>query len=389
VVACVLAAIIIRSSLEPVLGERNIFMFFVIASFVAAWHGGVWSGIAAALAGYLVANYCFVEPRWTFLPLFKAGRTDLIGYFSITGTAIVLLEALHRANRDAEKAMLLAESRGERLRSGMDEIEKANTEIRRLNAELEQRVRDRTAELEAVNRELEAFSYSVSHDLRAPVRSITAFSQAVLEDYQDKLDEEGVKYLRFAADAGKRMNVLIEDLLNLSRVTRVELIRGEVDLSALAQGVVANLRKQEPQCVVEVDIAPDLRVQADLGLLRIALENLFGNAWKFTSRTSKAKINLSSIDENGAVLFFIRDNGVGFDTAHAHRLFGVCQRLHSAQQFPGSGVGLATVKRIFNRHGGKIWAEAKVNERATFYFSLPKTSSDSCQAPAAQVRTAN
>lgn len=360
--------------LEPMLGQRSLFMFFILASFVAAWQGGVWPGIFTACLGFVVADYCFIEPRWSFYPLLKADWTHWVSYFGVTGTAIVLLEALHRANHRAENATLLAERRGEQLRSGMDEI-------RRLNAELEQRVRDRTAELELVNKELESFSFSVSHDLRAPLRSITGFTGAVLEDYRDKLDENGVKYLQYAADAGRRMSALIEDLMNLSRVTRAEIHREDVDLSALASHIVADLRKQEPQRSVEIRIADNLVTEGDEGLLRIALENLIRNAWKFTSQTPCAIIELGSTLENGTVRFFLRDNGAGFDMAHASRLFGAFQRMHSIQEFPGTGVGLATVKRIFNRHGGQIWAGAKVNEGATFYFTLPGAPASPSRAP--------
>jgi PAS domain S-box-containing protein len=247
----------------------------------------------------------------------------------------------------------------------------AEDDILKLNAELEKRVRDRTAALEAANRELEAFSYSVSHDLRAPLRSITGFSTALLEEYGDHLDEQGLKYLQFAREAGQRMTRLIEDLMDLSRATRGELRHQEVDLSALATLVVAELRKREPRRPIEIEIAPKLLAHGDEGLLRIALENLLGNAWKFTVRHPQPRIEVGAASREGSPLYFVRDNGAGFNMAHAGRLFGVFQRLHSQDEFPGTGIGLATVRRIFHRHGGEVWAEGKINEGATFYFTLP------------------
>jgi PAS domain S-box-containing protein len=249
----------------------------------------------------------------------------------------------------------------------------AEEETLRLNVELEQRVRERTAALEAANRELEAFTYSVSHDLRAPLRSLNGFTKALLEDYSDKLDEQGVRYLEFAHEASERMGRLIEDLLDLSRVSRGELSRQKVDLGAVGASVMKELQKQEPQRSLEVIIAPKLIAQGDEGLLRIALANLLSNAWKFTNRQLTPRIELGAIQQNGAPVFFVRDNGAGFNMANANRLFGVFQRLHSQDEFPGTGVGLATVHRILVRHGGNIWAESQVDQGATFYFTLPES----------------
>jgi hypothetical protein len=248
----------------------------------------------------------------------------------------------------------------------------AELEISRLNAELERRVRERTAQLEATNRELEAFAYSVSHDLRAPLRSIRGFSELLLESHARQLDAAGQELLRRACDSSQRMNRLIDDLLKLSRVGWSELHWQPVNLTAIAEAVVAELRRAEPTRAVEVVIARNLRAQGDERLLRILLENLLGNAWKFTKPRPDARIEFGAGAEP-ELAFFVRDNGVGFDPAHAGKLFGVFQRLHSAEEFPGTGIGLATVQRIVKRHCGRVWATGAVNGGATFYFSLPES----------------
>jgi PAS domain S-box-containing protein len=246
----------------------------------------------------------------------------------------------------------------------------AQREILRLNAELERRVRERTAQLEAVNRELEAFCYSVSHDLRAPLRSIRGFSEVLLQRYAEKLDAKGQEFLRRACDSSQHMDRLIEDLLQLSRLGRAALQPRGVDLSGLAADLAAELRQAQPERQVEVIIAPGLRVKGDERLLRIALQNLLSNAWKFTTRQSRPCVEVG-VQPSPPRTFFVRDNGAGFDMNYAGKLFGVFQRLHSSSEFPGTGIGLATVQRIINRHGGRIWAEGKLNQGATFYFRLP------------------
>jgi light-regulated signal transduction histidine kinase (bacteriophytochrome) len=223
--------------------------------------------------------------------------------------------------------------------------------------------------LEAINRELEAFSYSVSHDLRAPLRSIRGFSEVLLQRYSSSLDQRGQEFLKRTCESSQQMDRLIEDLLQLSRVSRAELQHRPVNLSNLAVAIGAELRQAEPDRSVEFIVAPNLCAHADERLLRVVLENLLRNAWKFTAKQPKACIEFGFSPERPA--FFVRDNGAGFDMAYADKLFGVFQRLHSAAEFPGTGVGLATVQRIINRHGGLTWAEGAPARGATFYFSLP------------------
>jgi signal transduction histidine kinase len=249
--------------------------------------------------------------------------------------------------------------------------QRAEEEVRALNATLEQQVRDRTSQLEAVNRELESFSYSVSHDLRAPLRGLDGFSRALLEDYDHVLDEEGRDYLRRIRAASQHMGCLIDDILNLARVSRTELRRAPIDLSSLAASVAEDLQRSDPSRNVTFVIAPNLRATGDPRLLRILLENLLHNACKFSSTRPAARIECGQSVHDGGTAYFVRDNGVGFDMAYAHKLFGAFQRLHTEAEFPGTGVGLATVQRIVNRHGGRVWAESQIGHGATFSFTLP------------------
>jgi signal transduction histidine kinase len=242
--------------------------------------------------------------------------------------------------------------------------------LRASEARLEARVAQRTAELTHANQELESFSYSVSHDLRAPLRAIDGFSQALLEDEGERLSPEGRQRLQRMLGAATRMGQLIDDLLQLSRVSRAEMRRERVDLSALAREVAEELKRSEPRRDVTFDIAQGLEAQGDAQLLRVALENLLGNAWKFTSRRPTARIELFAQCREGHLQYTVRDNGVGFNMAYAAKLFSPFQRLHKAADFPGTGIGLATVQRIVHRHGGHIEAEAGPGAGATFRFTL-------------------
>jgi len=256
-------------------------------------------------------------------------------------------------------------------------IEEQKQELQQHATRLEQRVAERTKELErralelqAANSELDAFAYSVSHDLRAPLRSIDGFSQVLLEDYGAQLDEGGRDSLQRVRAASQRMATLIDDLLKLARVTRTEMRTERVDLSGMAREIVLDIQRTAPDRQVEFAIAPGLEAQGDSRLLRVVLDNLLRNGWKYTGKQAQPRVEFTAVDENGGRVFVVKDNGAGFDMKYADKLFGVFQRLHSITEFEGTGVGLATVRRIINRHGGRIWAEGIVDQGATFYFTL-------------------
>src|SRR2546422_2375043 len=263
-------------------------------------------------------------------------------------------------------------------------IEDQDRELRRYATELEQRVAERTQELQerheavrrnaaellAANQELDAFAYSVSHDLRAPLRSIDGFSHVLLEDYAAQLDQAGQDSLHRVRAASQRMATLIDDLLKLARVTRAEMRTELVDLSSMARDIVVDIQRTTPDRQVDFAIASGLEAQGDSRLLRVVLDNLLRNSWKYTGKRLEPRVEFAAVHENGGRVFLVRDNGAGFDMRYADKLFGVFQRLHSAAEFEGTAVGLATVRRIITRHGGRIWAEGAVDRGATFYFTL-------------------
>jgi len=266
-----------------------------------------------------------------------------------------------------------AEAANQELTKEVKERKRAEEEVNLLNTELERRVVERTGQLDAANKELEAFSYSVSHDLRAPLRAIDGFSKAILDEYSETLDNQARHYLERVRTGIRKMSRLIDDLLNLSRMSRAVLRKESIDLTVLAREIVADLQDREPSRKVAVEIADGLCARGDAQLTTIVLVNLLGNAWKYTAKRPEAQIAFGSENQGNEVVFHVRDNGAGFDMAYADKLFAPFQRLHRDSEFEGNGIGLATIQRIVLRHGGRIWAKAAVNEGATFFFTMEKS----------------
>jgi light-regulated signal transduction histidine kinase (bacteriophytochrome) len=252
-------------------------------------------------------------------------------------------------------------------------VEQMNTELRREvveRARAEKALRSANAATGAANKELEAFSYSVAHDLRAPLRGIDGFSQALVEDCAENISAEGKVYIGHLRDSAQHMARLIDGLLSLSRLGRTEICRARINLASIARTVLARLRRDHPERSVEMIIPAEIMADGDGRLLEIVFENLLGNAWKFTGKRADARVEVGELFQDGQQVCFVRDNGAGFDTAYAEKLFAVFQRLHTVSEFAGSGIGLANVERIIRRHGGRIWGEGKVGQGATFYFTL-------------------
>jgi light-regulated signal transduction histidine kinase (bacteriophytochrome) len=239
----------------------------------------------------------------------------------------------------------------------------------------------RAKQLEDSNKELESYSYSIAHDLRAPLRSITAFSQILLEEAGGRLNAIEKDYLNRVVNAGKFMANLIDDILELSRITRIDIEHRDVDISAMARECLQSLQASNPERKVELQVQPDMHVTGDPRLLRIILQNLLSNAWKFTSERENPKIQIGAADDRNQTVFFVKDNGIGFDVKYSDKVFGIFQRLHKTEEFEGTGIGLASVQRAIHRHGGKVWVNAKEQKGATFYFTLPEDSAVTNKQP--------
>ena len=370
---------------QPTIIPADVPILYLLAIVPTAIFFGFGPAILVCVLSLLAYDFFFIPPLHQFAILSSMKGAPILVIFLVVGVLFsYLASSLRKKNLEAHKEIIArkqSEAELTRYRDHLeelvkqrtDELEKANLSLNQditARQQTEEELRQRTAELEASIKELEAFSYSVSHDLRAPLRSMAGFSRAMLEDYSEKLDEHGKQYLRHIEDSSAVMGQLIDDLLKLSRVTRSAINYGKVDLSDMAQKIVTELVKSESQRRVNVVIAPDIIVYGDRNLLQLVLKNLLDNAWKFSSKVAEPRIEMGVIEYNGKPAYFIRDNGAGFDMTFADKLFQPFQRLHQPSEFTGTGIGLATVQRIIRRHGGAIWAESKVGEGSTFFFTL-------------------
>ncbi len=315
--------------------------------------------IVACGATHLMEIWVIWHPTY-----WLSGSAKAITALASVTTAILLIKLVPQALRLPSPSHV--ERANAALKKEIIEHRRAEKEIENQQIALERA----NAELLTANAELQSFSYSVSHDLRAPLRTIDGFSAALSEDCADRLDDEGKAHLNRIRAAAQRMSALIDDLLSLSQLSRTAMQWRTLDITALARSIAGDLHTEQPQRQIELDIQEGLTVTADPGLMRIALVNLLGNAWKFTSKRARGRVEVGQSAVHGVMAFFVRDNGAGFDPAHADRLFGAFQRLHGMSEFPGTGIGLATVQRIIHRHGGRVWAEGAVDRGATFYFTV-------------------
>ena len=340
-------------------------IMYFIATGVIAYFYGAGPSIFASILGVLAFGYFFIPPELAVWPIANTPLGWAAWVAFLLGTSLVAVAMVLIRNSQHRTRLALMQAEHE-----LVVRRQAEEALRELNETLEQRVRERTAALEASNKELEAFSYSVSHDLRAPLRIIDGFSHALVEDYHNKLDEEGREDVKWIRDSAQKMAQLIDDLLRLSRVGRVEMSIEEVNLSEMADSIIHDLKRQSGDRKVRITVQPGILAQADADMMHIALENLLGNSWKFTSQTPNACIEFGETREGDERVYFVKDNGAGFDMKYAGRLFAPFQRLHADAEFPGTGIGVAIVRRIVSRHGGRVWGEGEVGKGATFYFTL-------------------
>ncbi len=395
----------VEVTLSPLKIERELFVISIIRDITArkqseqaqreaqAKYQELVNNLRVGVYRHTSASGCFMEVNPAIVAMFEAESAEQlkmypivdlrreegcrqvlvynVGQLGFVDNEEIQLVTLKRREFSASvTAAMKKDSAGNIYYDGIIEDISERKETERRIQQLNTALRERAMVLESVNHELEAFSYSVSHDLRAPLRAVDGFSRILLDEYADQLDDTGRDRLKRVRAAAQRMATLIDDMLKLSRITRSELKREDIDLSALANEVVEELRKQEPSRTVQCTIQAGMAAWGDARLLRIVLDNLLGNAWKFTSKRSDAHIEFGIQRQDDEAVYFVRDNGAGFDMAYAEKLFGAFQRLHETSEFPGTGIGLATAQRVIHKHGGRIWAEGEVEQGATFYFTV-------------------
>ena len=366
----VLAAFLLRFSLNPLLGDKLPLAAFIIATTLMAWYAGFGPSILTFVAGLLLANWFFLPPRHTFA-FFSAANVGTNVSTSIVGATIILFgRSMHLARQRADAHAREAIAHQKKLEEEVLERKRVENEVRQLNATLEKRVEQRTAELVASNEELESFTYSVSHDLRAPLRHVDGYAQMLEEEFGAQIPAEAQKFLKKIRQGSENMRQLVDDLLNLSHLGKMELSFRPSPLKPMAEEVVVDLKSESADRNIEWTIGDLPVVECDAGLMRQVFANLLANAVKYTRPRAEARIEVGYRPVQDEMAIFVRDNGVGFSMKYVNKLFGVFQRLHRAEEFEGTGVGLATVARIVRKHGGRVWAEGELDQGATFFFTL-------------------
>src|SRR5579884_762506 len=369
----ILLAFLIRDALSPALVgsvNRHAFLTFIVATTVVAWYSGYIPSVLTFVVGFLLGDYFFLGKEHGF-KFSEGDLPTLLPPILVCLTIILFGRSMHLAREKANASAGEAINNQKKLEVEVAERKRAEDEVRRLNTELEKRVQLRTAELVATNQELESFTYSVSHDLRAPLRHVDGYAQMLVQDHGAQMPAEALSLAQKIRQGSQNMGRLVDDLLNLSRVGKQALSVQRVALHTLATEAIVEIKPEIGDRRVEWKIGELPVIEADPGLLRLVFVNLMSNAVKYSRPREVAMVEVGETEVGGEKVIFVRDNGVGFNMKYSGKLFGVFQRLHRAEDFEGTGVGLATVARIIHKHGGRIWGEGEVNKGATFYFTLP------------------
>jgi signal transduction histidine kinase len=371
--AAILIAFLIRLSLDSFLKDKFPNATIVLATVLVAWYGGFYPSVLTAALGFLLCNWFFISPRHSFQlsPVDSSNHVyGNLAYLFVTGSIIWFGWSMHLARRRADANARQAIGHLKHLKEEVVERKRIEEEVRRLNEELEARVAQRTADLVVVNQDLESFTYSVSHDLRAPLRHIHGYTQLLEEEFAAKLPDGARDYAEKIRRSSQNMVQLVDDLLNLSQVGKKVINREPVALNRLVDEAVVEIKPEAGDRRIEWEIQELPPAECDPRFIKQVFLNLLSNAVKYTRPQEHACIEIGHLNVDGESAIYVRDNGVGFDMKYSGKLFGAFQRLHRAEEFEGTGVGLATVARIIRKHGGRIWAEAEVNKGATFFFTL-------------------